>query len=77
MEVTGQPHILASLAAEKHPLVPTENDERWAPETVMTYWRKEKYIEPQALSCPAISPVTVLAELSLLPGQMTSEINTI
>jgi len=63
MEVTGQPHTLASLAAEKQLLVANEND-GWAPETVLTYWRKEKYSEPQALSCPAISSVTVLAELS-------------
>lgn len=64
MEVTGQPHTLASLAAEKQPLVPTENDDRWAPGTVLTYWTEEKYSEPQALRLLAISPVTVLAELS-------------
>jgi len=64
MEVIGQPHTLASLAAEKQLLVPNEKDDRWAPMKVLTYWRKEKYFEPQALSCPAISPVTVLAELS-------------
>jgi len=52
MEVTGQPHTLASLAAEKQLLVPNENDDRWAPKTVLTYWRKEKYFEPQALHCP-------------------------
>jgi hypothetical protein len=63
MQVTGQPHTLASLAKEKKPLVPSENDEGWAPETVLTYWRKKKSFEPQALCCPAIRPVTVLAEL--------------
>jgi hypothetical protein len=30
MEVTGQPHILASLGAEQHPLVTSENDDGWA-----------------------------------------------
>ena len=40
MEVTGQPHTMASLAAEKKPLVPTENDDGWVPETVLTYRRK-------------------------------------
>jgi hypothetical protein len=62
--------MLVTLCLEKEPLVPTKYNDVWAPELVLTIWRKEKYLarnRNQTPDCPVHSKVTVLTELPWLP----------
>ena len=53
MEVSDQPHALATL-----PLVPTEQEARWAPQPVLAFWRRDKSLAPASIQkAQTIQPI--------------------
>jgi hypothetical protein len=54
MEVSGKLHALAALHLGKEPSVDIEEQTWWAPEPVLTLWRREKSLTLVGNRTPAI-----------------------
>jgi len=67
MEVGCQLQTPSTLHTVKEPLIPTEQETGWAPESVWTFCRRQKsltFAGSQTTDCPAHSSVTITTTLS-------------
>ena len=70
MEVACQLQTPSTLHTVKQPLIPTEQENGWAPESVWTFWRRQKslaFAGNQTTNRPTYSSVTITTTLSQHP----------
>jgi hypothetical protein len=64
--MSGQFHAPATLPPKERAPLPSEQQAKWAPEPVATFWRRQKSLSPptqtetQFLGHPVHSPPTIL-----------------
>jgi len=49
--VCGQSHAPAASPLRNEPLIPTEKEAGWSPQSVWTFWRRDKFV-----ALPAVEP---------------------